>query len=262
MTALDYGADYRLRVMHQGEDRLTPVLDHLDLLAESGVPLTRVAEVTGLDYSGLHRLRSKSPTKITRRSADLILAVQPTDATGTGRVPGERLEHALTQLEAKGWTRNQVGRALGLRHAPVPGATVRLETLWQVRSLLDQPPRAHGVVVDAATVQRARQSEDAQRDKWTTAQRASRERRGVAREEATMDESWRDRARCKTMDPAVFFPAETDFRLQRQAEARAAAVCEQCPVRVECKAYARDTRQADGVWGGEHVIRHKRGATA
>jgi len=52
-------------------------------------------------------------------------------------------------------------------------------------------------------------------------------------------------------DPELFFGPDDETpaaRAARVAEAR--AVCEDCPVRLACLAYALRTRQAHGVWGG------------
>lgn len=59
---------------------------------------------------------------------------------------------------------------------------------------------------------------------------------------AAVDHSWRGQALCATVGTDPFF---TDG-----LEDEARAVCARCPVRVECLAYAIETRQPDGVWGG------------
>lgn len=59
---------------------------------------------------------------------------------------------------------------------------------------------------------------------------------------ATVDHSWRAQARCAAVGTDAFF----DFT----QEAEAKAVCARCPVREACLAYAVETRQPDGVWGG------------
>lgn len=53
--------------------------------------------------------------------------------------------------------------------------------------------------------------------------------------------AWQERAAC-TED------AETFFR--DGAEAAAKRICGRCPVREECLAYALETQQPEGVWGG------------
>jgi WhiB family redox-sensing transcriptional regulator len=57
-------------------------------------------------------------------------------------------------------------------------------------------------------------------------------------------EDWRQRAACRDLDTAVFFP-ETEAGV-----AEAKAVCATCPVREACLNFALVTRQDDGVWGG------------
>jgi WhiB family redox-sensing transcriptional regulator len=53
---------------------------------------------------------------------------------------------------------------------------------------------------------------------------------------------WRHRARCRDVDPELFFPVGTT--------GPAKAICTLCPVREECLQWALDTAQDAGVWGG------------
>lgn len=55
---------------------------------------------------------------------------------------------------------------------------------------------------------------------------------------------WMLSARCRTHDPAEFFPSDG------VGVEVAQRVCAQCPVRVECLEYALDYRIDHGVWGG------------
>ena len=60
---------------------------------------------------------------------------------------------------------------------------------------------------------------------------------------------WREVARCKQMDPDLFFPVGTTGPALLQIEA-AKSVCRTCTVRDECLQYAVDSNQEYGVWGG------------
>jgi WhiB family redox-sensing transcriptional regulator len=60
---------------------------------------------------------------------------------------------------------------------------------------------------------------------------------------------WRENARCKEMDPDLFFPVGTTGPALLQIEA-AKAVCRQCDVRQDCLQYALDSNQEYGIWGG------------
>lgn len=63
-------------------------------------------------------------------------------------------------------------------------------------------------------------------------------------------ESWRRLAACRTEDPELFFPVGTGAPALAQAE-EAKRVCQGCPVRQVCLAWAMDdSRQVTGVWGG------------
>lgn len=59
------------------------------------------------------------------------------------------------------------------------------------------------------------------------------------------DGSWYEHAACQGMDTALFFPAKGHVVPPEVKE-----VCARCPVRAECLAYAIETHQAFGVWGG------------
>lgn len=56
--------------------------------------------------------------------------------------------------------------------------------------------------------------------------------------------TWQVGARCLEADPEVFFP-------ERGGSSKAArAVCNDCPVKVECLRYALANREQFGIWGG------------
>ncbi|MEU3509115.1 WhiB family transcriptional regulator [Streptomyces longwoodensis] len=59
---------------------------------------------------------------------------------------------------------------------------------------------------------------------------------------------WRDRAACIGEDPEIFFPLSDG--LAAGADARAAmAVCRRCPVLLDCRAWAVEHGEDDGIWG-------------
>lgn len=60
---------------------------------------------------------------------------------------------------------------------------------------------------------------------------------------------WRHDAVCRDENPELFFPAgNTGPALLQIAEAK--AVCRRCPVASECLAWALESGQDAGVWGG------------
>lgn len=63
---------------------------------------------------------------------------------------------------------------------------------------------------------------------------------------------WQQRGRCRALDSEDFFPPlHAEQRLEREArEAKAKAICADCPVRAECLDWALSTREPHGVWGG------------
>ena len=60
---------------------------------------------------------------------------------------------------------------------------------------------------------------------------------------------WRFDAACLTHDPGLFFPIGDAGPAVDQVE-QAKAVCRACPVMQECLAWALETGQDFGVWGG------------
>ena len=71
-------------------------------------------------------------------------------------------------------------------------------------------------------------------------------------------QTWRRLARCRGLDPEVFYPVNDD-----DAEA-AKAVCALCPVREACLEGALASREKPGGWGGltererRRVLRRRR----
>jgi WhiB family redox-sensing transcriptional regulator len=64
--------------------------------------------------------------------------------------------------------------------------------------------------------------------------------------------TWRERGRCKGVDPAVFYPEDDE---DEGLEAK--RVCHACPVREACLESAIATRERFGVWGG-YTARERR----
>jgi WhiB family transcriptional regulator, redox-sensing transcriptional regulator len=75
-----------------------------------------------------------------------------------------------------------------------------------------------------------------------------------------MNTSWREFARCRGVDPEVFYPVSDD----EEAADEAKAICALCPVREPCLEFALSTREKNGVWGGltererRRVLRRRR----
>jgi WhiB family redox-sensing transcriptional regulator len=67
---------------------------------------------------------------------------------------------------------------------------------------------------------------------------------GAAGPLLAQDDRWEDRAACRNVDPAVFFPPAGGV------PAKARRICAACPVRAVCLGYALEHRLMDGVWGG------------
>jgi WhiB family redox-sensing transcriptional regulator len=75
-----------------------------------------------------------------------------------------------------------------------------------------------------------------------------------------MNNSWRQFARCRGVDPEVFYPVSDE----EEAAEEAKAICALCPVRQPCLEFALATREKNGIWGGltererRRVLRRRR----
>ena len=60
---------------------------------------------------------------------------------------------------------------------------------------------------------------------------------------------WLHRARCRDVDPELFFPVGTTGPAADQID-EAKAICDACEVREVCLEWAMLTGQDSGIWGG------------
>ena len=60
---------------------------------------------------------------------------------------------------------------------------------------------------------------------------------------------WRQLAACRHADPELFVPVSASGPSLDQVM-QAKAICAGCPARQQCLAFALDSRQDHGVWGG------------
>lgn len=68
---------------------------------------------------------------------------------------------------------------------------------------------------------------------------------------ADLEDDWRLAARCRTLDPDLFFHPDGERREAREERLRRARkVCGDCPVIAQCRTYAVNTREGFGIWGG------------
>ena len=68
------------------------------------------------------------------------------------------------------------------------------------------------------------------------------------------DYKWRERAECRGLDNAVFFPLSDDPAATRHAK----RICTTCPVQDECLSFALETGQLAGIWGGLTTTERRR----
>ena len=69
----------------------------------------------------------------------------------------------------------------------------------------------------------------------------------------TAGTNWRDDAACLDADPDLFFPVGTTGPALKQID-NAKRICQACPVRKQCLAWALDLDATAGVWGGSAGI--------
>lgn len=62
---------------------------------------------------------------------------------------------------------------------------------------------------------------------------------------------WQSSAACRGMDGSSFFHPERESAKARQSRiGRAKAVCADCPVLADCRAYVLQVKEPFGIWGG------------
>jgi WhiB family transcriptional regulator, redox-sensing transcriptional regulator len=66
-------------------------------------------------------------------------------------------------------------------------------------------------------------------------------------------EYWREKAACQYEDASIFFPSSPYSAAYKQA----IAICQRCPVRLQCLQHALDNHEMLGVWGG-HLFTSER----
>ncbi|HLS44250.1 MAG TPA: WhiB family transcriptional regulator [Ornithinicoccus sp.] len=65
------------------------------------------------------------------------------------------------------------------------------------------------------------------------------------------DWEWQHEGLCRTRGPELFFhPDGERGSVKRAREARAKALCQECPVITHCRAHALGVPEPYGVWGG------------
>src|SRR5204862_317806 len=66
------------------------------------------------------------------------------------------------------------------------------------------------------------------------------------------ERTWQLRAACRGPESALFFPPTTPERKEERdlREAKAKAICRECPVQPECLDYALGIRAPHGIWCG------------
>jgi WhiB family redox-sensing transcriptional regulator len=68
---------------------------------------------------------------------------------------------------------------------------------------------------------------------------------------------WQLQAHCRGLDSAHFFHPDNERGAARAARvSRAKAICQRCPVRLECRRHALAAREPYGIWGG--LTEHER----
>jgi len=76
---------------------------------------------------------------------------------------------------------------------------------------------------------------------------------------SVMPLDWRLQGACTLGDLSLFFGPEDEPDADRQVrEAKAEAICQECPVRRECLSYAVTTAQKSGYWGGVGEVERAR----
>jgi WhiB family transcriptional regulator, redox-sensing transcriptional regulator len=177
-------------------------------------------------------------------------------------VLGPRQAAVLEHLaEHPGLTAGELERFFGLKHSLLPTLRKLEQAARVVAVTAHEPSQGKPVsrwsvappgtvpppVAPADPVQAARVRE---RDRESLRARRSRRAAGarIVRRASLPDFTG---AACRTADPELFFGSDAERMTDRQCRAaQAKAICAGCPIRAACLAWALDTGQAFGIWGG------------
>jgi WhiB family redox-sensing transcriptional regulator len=75
-----------------------------------------------------------------------------------------------------------------------------------------------------------------------------------------VEDGWQMNAACRGHDATLFFsPTHVETKEEKDLrEARAKAVCRECPVRVQCLDASLEMREPYGIWGGLNETERRR----
>jgi WhiB family redox-sensing transcriptional regulator len=175
---------------------------------------------------------------------------------------GSRQAAILDRLkDHPGQTATELSRAFGLRASLFPQLSALEQKALVVGELVFSPGQGRQVtrwhIAPPGTVPPPRPAPDPvtvsrRRERDTAAQRARRARRNPpSRADLRPAVPVLKGAACKGGAPDLFFGPSAEFVTARQQrEAKAKAICARCPVRDACLAYALDTGETHGIWGG------------
>ena len=193
----------------------------------------------------------------------------------TAAALGSREAAVLEHLAAHpGLTATQLARVFRMRCEPYK----QLATLQQKALVVGAPVWhqdqgrnvTHWSVAPTGTAPPPRPAPDPaelrhRRERNAAAQRTRRARLNPPGQPSGRGVSALAAAACKGADPGLFFGPSAEFvTARREREAEAKAICARCPAREACLAYALDTGQAYGIWGGltederRAELRHRR----
>jgi WhiB family redox-sensing transcriptional regulator len=175
---------------------------------------------------------------------------------------GSRQAAILAYLEEHpDLTATGLARAFGLRASLFPQMEALEQKALVTGELVFNPDQGREVrrwrIAPPGTVPPPRPAPDPmtasrRRERDTAAQRARRARRNPPRRPdlPAPPTSLADAA-CKGEAPDLFFGPDAEFVNARQVrEEKAKAICARCPVRPDCLAYALDSGEMFGIWGG------------
>lgn len=73
-----------------------------------------------------------------------------------------------------------------------------------------------------------------------------------------MREEWMNKARCREVDPELFYPEKMGANAIHAAYRKAVSICANCEVRAECYQFAYDNDEQFGIWGGHYAFQIRR----
>lgn len=198
---------------------------HIARLMRLGINAAAIADKSGVARSSVVRIFTGETLEVIGATERALLRCPPVaGAYPSFTVPSDGAASRIARLRAAGFSFSAIERASGVTHGHVKAiAEGRYQTITRA---------THDALL---AVRVPSDRKNARLELAHTVDALVRDQ---------IDTSWMNAGKCRGGGQEPFYPDPSMSRAEGQA------ICEECPVRLECLAYALATRERYGVWGG------------